>query len=157
MLPPEPAEGAPVVERLEWKILRATAEYARELPLGTTAECPEIGDSQDRVEVTCTVTYRGLEVPWNAEVSNGGSVTTYSAEAAEGRAVARDVVEDCARHRSGAEHVRCDMDEVELIGPDYEDGDILCGWASEDGQGSLKFVPSSAPGMRDDFWLAPVD
>lgn len=141
-LPPEPSEDELLSERIEWGILRSTSVFARTNDPDATVECPEFDGSQSR-EVTCTVTFMGVEGEWLAQVEGSAFYYRSSSEPLE-RHLVRDLVEDMARYRMDTEHVLCDMDEVELMEVSEDTDPIVCEWAREadeeheEGQGYLR-------------------
>ncbi|CAM3599066.1 hypothetical protein NOGI109294_04680 [Nocardiopsis gilva] len=153
-LPPEPTKDAPVSERVEWSLIETTSVYARWYGDGVEADCPEVsgsggfGSSED---ITCTVTVDGISAKWDVSI---GSIMS-EMEPVDGRHVVRSAVEDVARYKTKSEHVRCEMDEVQLVSPDDEP--ITCVWANEDDHGRLVMRLDNMQFSDKSFWLTSAD
>ncbi|CAM4062938.1 hypothetical protein [Nocardiopsis rhodophaea] len=153
-LPPKPKEDAPITERVEWSLIETTSVYARWYGDGIEADCPGIKGtggfgSQD---VTCTVAVDGVSAEW--DVSVGSIMSEF--EPLDGRHVVRDAVEDVARFETGSEHVRCEMDKVQLASPDDEEP-ITCVWATEDDHGRLALMLDDMQFSDKSFWLTSAE
>lgn len=141
-LPPEPSEDDLLSDRIEWGILRSTSVFARTHDPDATVECPEFDGTRSR-EVTCTVTFMGVEGEWLVQVEGSAFYYQSNSQPLE-RHLVRDLVEDMARYRMNTEHVLCDMDEVEVVEVSEDTDPIICEWAREEseeheeGQGYLR-------------------
>ncbi|RCV54609.1 hypothetical protein DEF28_07925 [Marinitenerispora sediminis] len=122
-LPPEPADSASPGEQIEYELLTETITFAQAADPSATAECPETGATAQE-SITCTVTYQGLEVPWNVDINGGEYVFSFEA-AAESKPISRDVAEDALRWYAEAEAVLCDMEEFALVTPGGDTG-VTC-------------------------------
>ncbi|MFC7328457.1 hypothetical protein [Marinactinospora rubrisoli] len=122
-LPPDPGSSASPTEQIEYELLTETITFAQAADPSATAECPET-DASTQESITCTVTYQGLEVPWNVDISGSEFVFSFEAEA-ERKPISRDIAEDALRWYAEAEAVLCDMEEYLLVTPDGDTG-VTC-------------------------------
>ncbi|EYT83937.1 hypothetical protein CF54_04335 [Streptomyces sp. Tu 6176] len=66
---PSPAASAPFAEQLAYELRSRTLEMAA-APGSTTGKCPRTAVSKKGAKVTCTTTYKGLEVRWDVTLGD---------------------------------------------------------------------------------------
>lgn len=118
-LPDEPADDAPLSERLGWDAIETVSSFAKVGDPDAAADCPDI-EGEEGETATCTITYLGEELEYSLEIEGGGILVTYDWELSEAP-LQREVVEDTLRVRAETEEVRCDMDDVLMIVPGADD------------------------------------
>ncbi|MDA8369795.1 MAG: hypothetical protein M0026_07970 [Nocardiopsaceae bacterium] len=157
-LPREPADDAPLSHSIEWNLVKEVNTYARAFDPESKADCPDADGTQD-TEITCTVVYHGVEAEWDVSISEHGFVASYEMEPAQGKHIARDVAEDVVRADTGAEAVRCDMDEVVLVDLETPEEEwATCVWATEDDHGTYVIMPKGTHEFgAQGFWAVPKE
>lgn len=122
-LPKKPADDAPFKQKIEYKLLSETAEFAQLVDPASKATCPAVDATKDST-IECTVVYKGLSVPWTVKITGGQYVASYRAEAPK-KPISREYAENYLRFREKTEEVACDMPEAVLVTPGADTG-ITC-------------------------------
>ncbi|WP_046468624.1 hypothetical protein [Allosalinactinospora lopnorensis] len=112
-------------EQVEGELANVVQEFAMTEDPSTDAACDGFDSSADSV-VDCNVTFQGIDVPFEVEISGGESVFSYTPDPVEGMVASRDALEDETRYHTGNESVRCTMDEFQLVPVGEDIPDLTC-------------------------------
>lgn len=123
-LPDEPADDAPLGERIAFEALEKISSFAMTADPDAEYTCPDIAGEEGE-SATCTVTFMGEEFDYSVDIESSGFIVQYQQDMPEGPVV-REAVQEQLRYRTGAEKVLCDMDEVVRAAPEAEVEDATC-------------------------------
>ncbi|MDA2805333.1 hypothetical protein [Nocardiopsis suaedae] len=133
-LPDEPADDAPLGDRIAFEALEKISSFAQAADPGAGYACPDIAGEEGE-SATCTVTYMGEEFDYSVDIESSGFIVQYQQDMPEGPVV-REAVQDQLRYSTGAEKVLCDMEDVVRAEPEAEVEDATCFY--EDGGGEIR-------------------
>ncbi|MEU5168924.1 MULTISPECIES: hypothetical protein [Streptomyces] len=129
-LQPSPADDATFGENLAYELRRKTLAMA-DASGEATAECPEDVGSKSGTQVSCTVTYEGLEVAWNVSIGDESgwseNVVEYTAAPRNGLLTREGVARLLyGNHRDSIDYALCnDIPEAVLV-PLNTETDYAC-------------------------------
>jgi hypothetical protein len=114
---PEPADDAPVIEKIKWELGKQTIETSG-VAKDTTATCtPSSISGKEDQTIQCTVTYAGQKVPYSVKIDGGEYVVSYEYLPKKG-VLLREVVLNEFGHSGyygNAKDPKCAVPEVALV------------------------------------------
>lgn len=133
-LTPEPGSDAPVLEQISYALEADAVKTARVAKKTSTTCDPAKFDEAKDQQLTCTVDFSGLEIPYTVDYRGGSMAASYTSETTKGVLTREAVLAEMANYGGYAQmdDVRCDVEEMALVDLDEPSGSTCTAYLKVD-------------------------